>query len=218
MKSSTPTKRSYRSARRREQAEQTRLDILQAAREQFIQAGYTGATIKAIARQAGVAPETIYAAFGSKRALLAGLFSLAVGGDEQPIPLLQRPGPQAVLSEPDPVKRLHRFAADIVLILDRVAPLFGVARAAAKSEPEIDALLRAILAERLQTMREFSALIAAHGGLRPGLDIAGAAETIWALTSPELFSLLTGDLAWPRERYVAWLGASLARLLLPGED
>lgn len=207
---SPPAKRRYNSARRQAQAGQTRLHILQTARGLFIQHGYAGATIEAIAQAAGVAPETIYAVFGSKRALLTALFSLAVGGDEQPIPLLQRPGPQAVLREPDPAVRLHLFAADIVHILERVAPLFAVARAAASSEPEIDALLRAILANRLHTLTEFTRSLPLH----PGLELASAGETVWALSSPELFSLFTADRGWTREQYAAWLGDSLVRLLL----
>lgn len=206
-----PAKRRYNAARRQEQAGQTRLNILLAARGLFIQVGYNSATIEAIARAAGVAPETVYATFGSKRALLAGLFTLAVGGDQQPIPLLQRPGPQAVLGEPDPIKRLRLFAADIVNILERVAPLFVVARTAAKDEPEIDTLLRTILANRLRNITEFASSLP----LRPGLSVDNAGETIWALSSPELFNLFTVDRGWSREQYITWLGDSLARLLLP---
>jgi len=210
MTSPPPAKRRYNAARRQEQAGQTRLNILLAARGLFIQAGYNGATIEAIAQAAGVAPETVYAVFGSKRALLAGVFALAVGGDQQPIPLLQRPGPQAVLGEPDPGKRLHLFAANIVNILERVAPLFVVARAAAKDEPEIDALLRTILANRLRNITQFTSSLP----LRPGLDAVVAGETAWALSSPELFSLFTADRGWTREQYIAWLGDSLVQLLI----
>lgn len=210
MTSPPPAKRRYNAVRRQEQAGQTRLNILLAARGLFIQAGYNGATIEAIARAAGVAPETVYAIFGSKRALLAGVFALAVGGDQQSIPLLQRPGPQAVLGELDPTKRLRLFASDIVNILERVTPLFVVARAAAKSEPEIDALLRTILANRLSNITEFARSLP----LRPGLDVARAGETIWALSSPELFSLFTVDRGWTREQYEEWLGDGLARLLM----
>jgi AcrR family transcriptional regulator len=207
---SPPAKRRYNSARRQAQAGQTRLHILQTARGLFIQHGFAGTTIEAIAQTAGVASETIYAVFGSKRSLLAALFTLAVGGDEQPIPLLQRSGPQGVLREPDPAKRLHLFAADIVHILERVAPLFAMARAVAGSEPEIDALLHGILADRLFTLTEFTRSLP----LRPGLDVASAGETVWALSSPELFSLFTADRGWTRDQYAAWLGDSLVRLLI----
>jgi len=65
------TKRAYNSSRRKEQALQTRRQIVEAARSLFIARGYAGATIEAIAQEAGVAPETVYAAFGNKRAILA---------------------------------------------------------------------------------------------------------------------------------------------------
>ena len=92
-------KRKYNSTRRQEQARETRRHVIEAARQLFIENGYAGATIDAIAREAGVAPETIFATFGSKRAILAAVIDVAVGGDDQPTPLLQRPEPQAVLQQ-----------------------------------------------------------------------------------------------------------------------
>jgi TetR/AcrR family transcriptional regulator of autoinduction and epiphytic fitness len=75
-------KRPYNSARRRAQAEQTRRQIVEAARRLFADRGYVGTTVEAIAGQAQVAPETVYAAFGSKRAVLSRLIALSVLGDE----------------------------------------------------------------------------------------------------------------------------------------
>ena len=203
-------KRKYNSDRRRAQAGETRRQIVAAARTLFMERGYAGATIEAIAQAAGVAPETIFAVFGSKRAILARLVGVAVGGDEQPIPLLQRPGPQAVFQERDPARQLELFAADISAILERVAPVFEIMRMAAKTEPDIAGLLKNLLEERLQNMLIF----VQHLPLRAGLDAAQAAETVWAVTSPEVFSLLTLDRGWPRERYTRWLAGALSRLLL----
>lgn len=190
------------------------MQIIAAARESFIQYGYSGATIEAIAQSAGVAPETVFAIFGNKRSLLAALVQVSVGGDEQPIPLLQRPGPQAVLHEQDPHRQVQRFAEDIAGILVRVAPLFEVMRTAAKTEPEIAVMLQGLLGERWQNLAVFVKNLAAHTTLRAGLNEDEAVDTAWALTSPEMFSLLTRDRGWSRERYAAWLGETLARLLL----
>jgi AcrR family transcriptional regulator len=210
-----PTKRPYNSTRRQAQAQETRRQILEAAQKLFLERGYSGASIGAIAEAAGVAPETVFAIFGNKRTILARLIDIAVGGDEQPIPLLERPGPQAVLHEVDPVRQLHRFTQDISQILERVAPLFEVLHLAAKTEPEINPLLKNILQNRMQNMEAFTASLAAHRAMRDGLDERQAAEIVWAITSPELFNLLRSDRAWSRERYVAWLGDTLSRLLLP---
>lgn len=208
-------KRTYNSTRRQAQAQETRLQILEAAQKLFLERGYSGASIGAIAEAAGVAPETVFVIFGNKRTILARLIDIAVGGDEQPIPLLERPGPQAVLNEADPIRKLHRFALDISQILERVAPLFEVIRLAAKTEPEIYALLKNILQNRMQNMEAFTASLAAHHPLRDGLDERQAAEVVWAITSPELFNLLRSDRDWSREHYIEWLGDTLVRLLLP---
>jgi AcrR family transcriptional regulator len=209
------TKRSYKSTRRQAQALETRRQILEAAQVIFLERGYSGATMAAIAEAAGVAPETVFAVFSNKRTILARLIDLAVGGDEQPIPLLERPAPQAVLHETDPVRQLQRFAKDISQILERVASLFEVMRLAAKTEPEIAELSRNLLQGRMRNMEAFIDSLATHGPLRDGMDKMQASEIVWAITSPELFNLLRSDRGWPRERYAAWLADTLTRLLLP---
>lgn len=214
MSQSAKPRRSYNSTRRRAQARETRLQIIAAARKLFIEHGYSGATIEAIAQEAGVAPETIFAIFGNKRSILAALVQVSVGGDERPVPLLQRPGPQAVLHEPDPVVQVRRFAEDISSILERVAPLFEVMRMAAKTEPEIAEMLQGILGERRRNLAVFVNNLAAHTPLRAGLDETEAVDTVWAIASPEMFTLLTRDRGWTRERYAAWLEEVLRRLLL----
>ncbi len=208
------TKRPYNSTRRQAQARETRRQIVEAARKLFVEYGYAGATIDAIAQEAGVAPETIFATFGNKCAILAALIDVAVGGDEQPIPLLQRPGPQTVLQEPDPVRLLQLFAMDISGILERVAPVFAIMRVAAKTEPDIAELLKNRLEQRLRNLTAVAQRLAAQNALREDLTVEQTAEIIWTITSPEVYNLLTVDRGWSRERYAHWLGDTLARLLL----
>jgi TetR/AcrR family transcriptional regulator of autoinduction and epiphytic fitness len=207
-------KRPYRSTRRQAQARQTRQQILAAARRLFIENGYNGATIEAIARQAGVAQETIFAVFGNKRNLLSSLVDFTVGGDERPIALLERAGPQGVLREHDPVQQVHFFAADIANILERVAPIFEVVRMAAKTEADIAELLKNMLAGRMHNLEVFVQQLATHSRLRQGPDIIQATEIVWAISSPEVYNLLTVDRGWTKEKYVHWLGDTLVQLLL----
>jgi AcrR family transcriptional regulator len=207
-------KRKYDSKRRREQARKTRRQILEASLKLFSENGYNGATIEAIAQEAGVAPITIYSTFGNKRSILAGLIAISVGGDEEPIPILQRSGPQSVLMEKDPVSQIDDFAADISHILERIAPLFEIMRIAAKTETDIADMREKLLAERLENLEKFVRVIAANGNLRDGLDVHLAAETVWTIAGPEVFQLLTVDRKWSKERFSEWLGDTLARLLL----
>ena len=51
------------------------------------------------------------------------------------------------------------------------------------------------------------------GALRAGLDETSAADTLWGLTSPELFQLFVVRQRWPPERYGRWLRDTLQWLL-----
>jgi AcrR family transcriptional regulator len=214
MTKSRKPKRQYNSSRRQAQARQTRQQVIAAARQLFVEYGYAGATIDAIAQEAGVASETIFATFGSKRAILADVINTAVSGD-QPVPVLEQPGPQAVMQQTEPEQVLELFAADISSRLERVAPVFAVMRAAAQTEPDIAELLKNQLEIRLRNISTVAQRLAAQEALREDLNVKQAAEVIWTITSPEVFSLLTVDRGWVKERYVHWLGDTLIRLLLP---
>lgn len=208
-------RRTYQSSRRKEQAQETRRKILAAALNLFSTHGYAGATIEAIAQEAGVAPLTVFAAFGNKRSILAELVKFLVGGDDQPVPLLERPGPRFVLAEADPNRQIHRFATDITDILERVAPVFEIMRMAAKTEAEIAVLRKNLLEERFHNLEIFVQHVSAHTRLRAGLDATQATDMVWSIASPEVFQLLTSDRGWSKVRFSEWLGETLVRLLLP---
>lgn len=215
MAKKNPPKRKYDSSRRQVQARQTKLQIAEAARGLFFERGYAGTSMEAIAEKAGVATETIYAAFKNKRNVLSFLFDISIGGDDEPVRLLDRPDPQRVLHETDQRRLLALFAKDITQILHRAAPVFEVLRIAAKTEPEIAELVQRLLRERLANMNMVAKQVSATGPLRDGLNRVQAAELIWAMTSPELFRLWTVDRGWSTERYETWLTDTLVRLLLP---
>ena len=210
-----PPKRKYNSSRRQVQARETRQQIVESARTLFFTRGYSGTTIDAIAQAAAVSSETVYSIFSNKRNILSHLMNISVGGDDQPIRLLERPEPQAVLHESDQHRQIAMFSQGITEILARVAPLFEVLRSAAKTEKDIEDLLNHLLKERLENMTTFARQIAGNGSLREGMEVLTAAELIWTITSPEIFLLLTRDRNYSKQQYSAWLQATLTRLLLP---
>lgn len=211
----TDTSRRYDSTRRQDQARRTRQAITEAAGRLFTRNGYAGTTIAAIAQEAGVAPETIYATFGSKRAILSHLVDVSVGGDEEPVPLLGRSFVSATEQEPDQRQQIRMFAGQIRVIMGRMAPIFEVMRTAAKTEPDIAEMRTHILRERRQGMQHFVRAIAAHGPLREGLSMDDAVDNVFALSSGEMFNVLTVDLAWTGEQYDTWLAETLIATLLP---
>ena len=211
----SPAKRRYNSSRRKEQALQTRHQIVEAARQLFVSHGYTGATMEAIAREAGVAVETVYAAFGNKRAILSRLIEVSLVGDEQPTPLLEREGPQAVLKETDQQRQVELFTEDIYEIMSRMTPIFEIMRTASRVDTEIAEMYENMLNSRVQGLMAFVRALMKNGPLRDGLTAESAAETVWALTSADIITLLVTNRGWSAENYKRWLADVLTRILLP---
>ena len=209
------TKRTYNSARRKEQARETRRKILTAARELFFENGYTGTSIDNIANAAGVAVETIYAAFGNKRSILTSIVDVSVVGDDLPVPLLERPEIQAVHELSDQRLVIKKFSQDIYKVMQRMSPVFELLRATAKLEPDIDEYLKNLLKERLHGMHYLIENLIRIGPIRNQQDPNKAAESVWAVSSAEVFHLLIVDLGWSKQQYVLWLEEILTRVLLP---
>jgi AcrR family transcriptional regulator len=203
--------RRYRSERRAEQAEETRRRVLDAARKLFEERGWEGASIAAIASEARVSQETIYARFQNKRTLLGELVRIAVRG-EDPRPIPEQEGPRALAAANDQREQLRLFAADIVLRLERAAPLVAIVAGASRSEPELAELLAGLHAHRMKNLRVLIDALGGNGPLRLPPD--EAVESVWALTSPELHELFSRVGGWTRVRYCDWLVDSLAQLLL----
>jgi AcrR family transcriptional regulator len=204
-------RRPYRSPRRRQQAEETRDLVLEAAERLFEERGYAGTSIIAIAEQARVSAETVYGHFGTKRSLLGELMRRAVRGDET-APIPEQRGPRAIAAATDQREQLRIFVSDIVPRLERAAPLAAVVAGASQSDAELDELLRTLHNDRLKNLRTLTHALAANGALR--LDEQEAVETVWALTSPELHQLLRRLRGWSQRRYRSWLADSLTELLL----
>jgi AcrR family transcriptional regulator len=216
MKRSNPPKRKYDSTRRQAQADETRRQILTAANKLFAERGYAGATIEAIAAEARVAPETIYAIFRNKGKILASLVNfLSATSSEERVPLLERAGPQAVAQERDQHRQLHLFAQVVANNLEGNASISELILVAAKTDPEIDKILKRFIKQRRQHMAVAVHQIAANGPFRENMDDEYAADTVWTLASPETFLLFTRDLGWSKEKYIQWLADTLARVLLP---
>ncbi|HEY0831580.1 MAG TPA: TetR family transcriptional regulator [Candidatus Dormibacteraeota bacterium] len=189
--------------------------ILDAAQTLFAKRGYASSTVEAIAAVAGVAVDTVYAAFGSKRGVLQALLNVRVGGDEAELDLLARVGPQAVQREPDQMAQLAAFAAEVSAIIERARPVDDIMRGAAAVDADIATLRSEAQAYRYRNMRQLVSWLAAKGPLRETLSEDDAAAIMWTITSPEVHGLLRVARGWSAERYAAWLAQTLARTLLP---
>jgi AcrR family transcriptional regulator len=207
-----PVKRAYVSPQREAQALATRQTILDAARRRFAATGYVGTTIQAVADEAGVAVQTVYAVFGSKRELLRSLLEAAVTGGQSEEPLSEGPDFRAIAQEPDPRRRAVMDAAMSTQISRRVAPIMQLLREAAAADPEFAATAKQITAQRLADMTAAVEALAGPEGKRG--DLEEAVGTLYVLYSPDVFLSLTNDLGWSIKRYERWLAEMLYRTVI----
>ena len=205
--------RGYRSLRRSRQAAGTRAAVIEAAAQVFAQHGWQKTTIAAIAARAGVSTETVYAGFRNKRALLEEAITAAVRGPEPDTPLMQQAGPKAVLEAADQRRQVALFAAGIVEILARVAPIMAVLRTAAEMDPELAALYARLHLGRGENFAHVVDAMLRNGSLR--LDRQTAVDSVARLTSPELFMLATRVEGRTAADHESWLRTVLVAMLLP---
>ena len=216
MPKSNSTKRKYDSTRRQAQAGETRRQILEAAHKLFIEHGYAGATIEAIAKEAGVALKTVYAVFKNKWKILVTLLNNSSSNSgEENIPMLERAGPKAVAQERDQRRQLQMFAQVIANNLEGAAYVSEIMQVAAKTEADVDKMVQNLNKQRWQHMAVAVQQIVTNGPLQEKMDEAHATDIVWTLTSPEVFLLLTRDCGWSKEKYAEWLADTLIRALLP---
>src|SRR5512141_2401304 len=150
MTKSKPPKREYDSSRRQAQAGETRRHILEAARKLFMERGYAGATAEAIAAEAGVSAQTIYAIFKNKKRMLVSLMNVSpTTGVEDPTPMADRANVQAVAQERDRHRQLEMFAQVVAANLDQAAVVSEIMSDAAKTEPDFNRILQKLNKQRL---------------------------------------------------------------------
>ena len=144
--------RQYDSSSRQEQAKRNRSTILEEARRLFLDRGFAATTMPDIASAAGVSVQTVYKVFRNKPGLAKAVFDVAIAGDDEPVPLLQRERLTHVRNEPDPRKRFQLYGEHLAAVAPRHVPIQLVILAAAATDPEAGKVWDQLQAERLTGM------------------------------------------------------------------
>jgi AcrR family transcriptional regulator len=214
MSSPVKPRRRYDSSRRQEQARHNRWAILQAARQLFLEHGYAATTMPAIASAAGVSVQTVYKAFSNKPRLAKAVFDVAMAGDDEPIPMLQRAALGRVHDEPDPRTRLRLYGEFLAEVAPRHVPVQLVIRDAATNDPGAWAVWAELQSERLRGMTLFARALHDTGHLRSGISTTEARDVLWTYNSAELFQLLVLERGWSAKRYGKWVADALIAALV----
>jgi AcrR family transcriptional regulator len=210
--------RSYRSKVRQEQARRTRQTILDSARRLFAERGYAATTIAAIAADAEVAQDTVYAAAGRKPEIFRLLLETAISGTDEAVPAEERDYVRRVRAADRAREKIEIYAAAVREIGERMAPLHRMLREAAGQSPDLAAIRDAIAQRRAANMRLFAQDLAATGDLRDGLDVDQIADVVWSTSSAEFYGLLVLERGWTPDAFQQWLADTWCRLFLVPES
>ncbi|MEO1008298.1 MAG: TetR/AcrR family transcriptional regulator [Planctomycetota bacterium] len=149
--------------------------VLDAALEMFVANGYDGVCVAAICDRTGVAPQSLYNAFGDKAALYQRVLE-RYGG------LTHAPAVEALLAEPDPLVALRRFASGFARHASTCdGCLFARVMAEAEPDREDAKLAQASTARLRKALRARAREAADAGRLPDGADPGAVADTLLAL-------------------------------------
>ena len=198
---------------RRERGLATRARILRAATALFLRDGYITTTMASIAAESDVAVQSLYLRFGSKLAILKAALDVAIVGDLEPIPLLEREWVKRLAEMQDGPEAVRLFVSEVTRILDRTYPIYAVVQAAAAGEA--GELLAENKRQRAAGQRVNTEVLSRKPGFAPGLTVDTTADLIYGLVSEDCYGLLVGDRGWAPEKWETFCASILTSILFP---
>lgn len=187
--------------------------MIEAATRLFLAHGYVATTVESVAVEAGVAVQTLYNVFGSKRDVLEAVVEATIAEGEPGRPPRESVRERAATAASG--RELVRHAVEFwVAVRPRSEPIFEVVRQAAAVDPEIGALQRVQDLEKLRSMTMAAGDLARRGWLRSDLGVDEAAAILWTLSHPQSYRLLVDEGGWEVSRYADWLEDALCAALL----
>lgn len=200
--------RQYQSSVRQQQAAATRQAIAAAARKLIFSRGYEAAKMDVIARAAGVATQTVYAVFGSKRGILTELLEQDSFGPEYQELIRE------VQATTDPEIKVRFPARFARRIHDAQSSTFDRFRGAGVVAPDLAALENSRECRRYEAQKQIIVFLKSAGRLKPGLTETAGRDILWTLTSREIYRMLVRERGWSSDAYEKWLADTLVAALL----
>ncbi|MFF3563599.1 TetR/AcrR family transcriptional regulator [Streptomyces sp. NPDC002574] len=202
--------------KRAERSRRTREKIVAAARELFVAQGYGATSLQEVADRAGVAVQTVYFVFRTKRALFKDVVDTSIAGDAEPIATMDRPWFRAACAEPTAAGQLRAHVRGVREILGRVGPIMPLIAAAAATDPQIAAEWAADPDPRYTVQLAAAKALIPKPDVRPDVDVVRAADLLYGLLSPELYLVFVRDRGWSPDTWEEWARAALTSGLCTG--
>lgn len=201
-------KKRYDAPLRAAKAKATRERIRAAAEARFLSYGYGRTSMASIATAAGIAEKTLYLAFPNKPAVLSEVIRVAVRGDGEETPLVQRRSWQHLLRSPDD-QIIRRYAAMNERILHRAGRVLALAEAVALTDAELLDPRRRGQESQRGLCEQLAVELEARDRLAPEVSTGEATDVIFGLSSEAMYLRLVADCGWSRKRYTIWLARTL---------
>jgi AcrR family transcriptional regulator len=211
----TDVKRAYDASGRREQARARRLAVVLAARDLFEREGYRQTTIVAIADAAGVSAESVYKNFGSKAALAKAVFDLVIAGDDEPMPVAERPASQAVRTQPDVRRKIAMFVDGLAERQARSAKVQILIRDGRHVDGALEPVWTKLNEEGLSGMTLLAQHLLGTGQLRAGIDLDEVRDVLWNYLAIDTYERLVLSRGWSLDRYCRWLAQAISAAVCP---
>lgn len=203
--------RSYRSPRRDEDARRTRLAIIDAAARLFARDGYAATPIRAIAQEAGVSVQSVSLA-GPKASLLVSAFERSFAGDDDQLPLMERPELARILEQSDHAVMLQQYVAFIAEGNERASGIWRALMAAADADDAVREVAAGVDRRRRSDIAGGADLLVGLGLVSPERRDQ-AADVLGFLTVPSTYLYFVEQSGWSRQQYEQWLLPAIMRLV-----
>lgn len=209
--------RTYDNSGRADAARATRRRILRAARDLIVSDGYPAFSINALSRIAEVSPQTIYNSIGGKAEVLKASYDITLAGDDEPVPMSERPAFRALAEAADPASWIAAYAHWNRVVYDHVGALVGaVLRPGEALDSGAGAFAAVIDQERRTGAGHAVSGYLTRFGLPVGMTEETLVDAIWTLNAPEVYDRLVRRCGWSADAYEQWLARHLATMITPG--
>jgi TetR/AcrR family transcriptional regulator, regulator of autoinduction and epiphytic fitness len=210
-----PPKRPYHAPQRAAAAARTREAIVAAAKDAFERLGWSGATMRGVADQAGVSVKTVEALYRTKAELLKQAVDYAIAGDLRPIPILAREPVAAIQAAPDAPTMLDLHARHHARgISERAAPILWVVEQAAPTHQDIAKVWAQNSDNRRTGAQWAAATLLTKPGVPPHIGQRYAEEVFWIAIDPATYRSLTLGRGLSPAGYETWIMNFYSKMLL----
>lgn len=201
-------KRAYISEARKAQAAETRIRILETAKNLFLSKGIDPVTIEKLAEVAKVSAPTIYSLFQSKRGILRALMDEALPTDQR-LALVEESRLQK-----SPKRRLEVTAKITRQMYDAEKALMDIFRGASALDPELRELEKEREQRRYDRQEMTIVAMAEEKSFAKGLSSSKARDILWAFTGRDMYRMFVIEREWTSEKYEKWLAQLLIKTLV----